>query len=193
MAAHMYDPDWTYQWYRSTNHVNLTLALVVVAAVASSSVGMPRRVMSRTLMASLVMVERTWSMSLNVTGRCRRHDTSSRVIVISLIGRWKDKVSWCHFSTRQFTKPLFVVTRPITFIATHKSSLSAQWGVVRPGHRGWPASSLVTTIGLIHDQQSGPYKIRSMTHQLDLFQMEVQWSYHMHVSLFVALALALAL
>ena len=46
-------------------------------------------------------------MGLPATSRCRKQDTSSRVMVISPTGRWKENVSWCHLSIRAFIKPLF--------------------------------------------------------------------------------------
>lgn len=48
-------------------------------------------------------------MGLLVIGKCSRQDSSSKVIVISPIGKWKEDVSWCHFSKKAFIKPLFAV------------------------------------------------------------------------------------
>ena len=131
IIVHTRDPNSTYRWYSSANHIDLILPPIVVITIASSSVGIPRWVISKMLTTSLSKVEGTWSIGLPIARRCRRQDTLSRVMVITQKSRWKDDISWCHLSTRAFTKPLFAVgyhamTRLASPTTPHKPSPHTQ-------------------------------------------------------------------
>lgn len=81
-----------------------------------SFVRMARWCISSIFTASLSKVEGTWSMGLAVVGKCSRQDGSFRLMIIYLTDRWKEDISWCHFSRNAFIKSLFaawycVVTR----------------------------------------------------------------------------------
>lgn len=57
-----------------------------------------------------------WFRSLPLIGIWSRHEKSSRVINISLIGIWKDKVSLCHLSIKATNMPWVIVL----YLVMHK-------------------------------------------------------------------------
>ena len=89
----------------STSHWNMCLLLLQPLSFSKC-----QDVISRIFTSILSNSQRTLSMGLPITGKCSRQDTSSRVMVISSTGRWKEDDSWCHFSKKAFTKPLFCST-----------------------------------------------------------------------------------
>lgn len=117
-----------------------------------------------------------------VIGKCNRQDTSSIVMVISSVDRWKKDVLCCHLSRNAFTKLLFAVGyNVLTRLANLDWStwtLTCGWvGYGGTWHHHWQASSLAAPHGSKHAQNNGPCMTKEVSNQLDLLQMAVQQSY----------------